>query len=501
MVQGSKITPLHEISPKFKDAEERKEAALHQQRTHTPDQFKGNTQNHSLRPLCSSPPLPMVGDPSLFSNEHIVLAPRSGERVHRYEVNENHPTEAHEVHDHIASVRDPRLSDINLGDEIPAPALEEYVEDPYRNNSQTIPPPVPHEPRTAWSPRSQHESYIHDMPYRASKPNLTPLFLHKTFSKVLGDPKTTFIYLFLAILSTFLIYALIYGVTKLLPLYHKLHDLKDKLASFDAFKDKVAAKLGSWLDDGKSMADNVKEQAKKYADIVVVELNKVLGKVGRKLKIMDVGERNSVVSSVGATTTAVPSQTTTALPTILLPGSSDTLEVLMSELDEKKVKTRSKNEEPEAGNCGGRNWTSFALGRRIYLPLPFIILGSLIRLVHSGPIGCSTSIVTTTSTLYLAPSIYPRASGFQDCDHISNIDELRTCLVHKSPKIEDALSADLETNGAFKAGATPPTQANEARDEGKECLYRASWSATCCEDMSDTAERLQCAIDASLEAV
>ncbi|KAJ4359922.1 uncharacterized protein N0V89_000481 [Didymosphaeria variabile] len=298
MTQGSTITPLQDISPKFKEAELKR--AARQQERHTPDYLKEHTQNRSRRrseALCSSPPMsPMVDDPSLSGKQRFGRASNPGEygprfneysdRSHAAGVYENHPTEVHEVPDHMASfgtLHHRRFIDVGLSDEKTAPAPGEHLDHHNDRNLPPIPPPVLPEPRTTWTPQAQHHPYLHDTPYRASKPNLSPSFLHNTFSKIRGDPKTTFLYLVLVILSTFLIYAIVYAIIRLLPLYDNLRDLKDKLASIDAFKDKVAAKLGAWLDDGKDLAKNVKDQAKIYADTVVDEANKVLGKFGKKL--------------------------------------------------------------------------------------------------------------------------------------------------------------------------------------------------------------------------
>ncbi|KAF2443099.1 hypothetical protein P171DRAFT_433438 [Karstenula rhodostoma CBS 690.94] len=244
--------------------------------------------------------------------------------------------------------------------------------------------------------------------------------------KAVTHPITVIKYIILLLLLLFLIYA----IYKILPVYDKLHDLKDKLATLDAFKDKVTAKLGGWLDDGKELAENMKDKTKETADKVIDAANKVLGKVKVSIPHVELDRRDGVVATASATTTGSALIVTLPFPaSAASPWSTDTPSVdatpVLFALEERKgFKPTSKPKPGPAYHCGvGQNCTSAALTHRAYTPLPLFFLINLARLARGVSIvkvsrtdaqRCGTSTLTVTATIWTpgTPALEVRGASF-----------------------------------------------------------------------------------------
>lgn len=429
--QGSEVVDRGDISSLFKKAALHKGLRQQGRGNQTPDylQTGGNSHRRS-EALASSPPVsPMDGESeggSLFlefddnagGSEQCPPKARRQSRFLEHFDDARREAEGrgaehlgrYGAEDRAGGRYHAQFSNVNLYGDTDEQDVAGHVD---RDPSTTFSPPTP----TPISPPALHAGPDRGVQYRHPHfyvPHAPPSSsfhrprLQRYLSKVRGHKRRTAKYIFLSLLLFVVVGSLVYAVCKFLPLYNKLQDLKDKLAAVDEFKDKVTAKLGAWLDDGKDLASNVKDKAKDTADKVVDAANKVLGKV--KVSIPHVEfDRRDAASAVDIT---VPFP----VPPAAEWDARDAESVGPFTLEEKKGSKsysilKPKPKPKPAHHCGaGKNCTSAARGRGAYMPLPLGLFTDLLSLAHGKPFasapvprlveGCATSTVTLTATIW-----------------------------------------------------------------------------------------------------
>ncbi|KAL5439371.1 hypothetical protein PMIN06_009992 [Paraphaeosphaeria minitans] len=395
--QGSKVVDYSEISGPFREAEVFRKGLRQQgNRNQTPDCLRnGGGSKRKSGALASSPPVsPMNGSRfhERFDKHDAVEWSPAAEKLERLDTDDR-PGGSHQA----------RFSDVSLSDEFPT-SHNAHIRSPRVAAPLRPPPPPPPHAEPA-----QQDPYFCIPPSSREGCRPRTSLVHRIMSHMGKSKRRTakYIMLFLLLLVVaFLIYVFFH---KVLPVYSKLQDLKNKLATLDAFKDKVVAKLGVWLDDGKELVGNVKDMVGDGVDRLVDAANKMLGKVRVNIPHVDLEQRRRA-RSARAVMGEHTGNTSTALSTHIEFAEAMAARFALESRQSSRSASNTVNFKSVHGCDMGRHFTSTARPRA-YIPLPFSLLANLAKRVRSvssvdegggtGAEGCDTSTVKVTTTMWL----------------------------------------------------------------------------------------------------